>query len=102
VICTKTDVLLRVDLLLSKGKGKGKVSRYRPGVAQRVGRVIALLSHDRGTRRGCVFSSTSGQHFTPGKDPVPLVQEAVWAPGLVSTGGKSRLPPGFDPGPPSP
>ena len=29
-----------------------KRSRYRPGVAQRVGRGIALLFHDRGTRRG--------------------------------------------------
>jgi len=27
-------------------------SRYMPGVAQRVGRGIALLFHDRGTRRG--------------------------------------------------
>jgi len=27
-------------------------SRYRPDVAQRVGRGIALLFHDRGTRRG--------------------------------------------------
>ena len=27
---------------------------------------------------------------TPGKDPVPIVQEAGWAPGLVWTGGKSR------------
>jgi len=27
-------------------------SRYRPGVARRVGRGIALLFHDRGTRRG--------------------------------------------------
>jgi hypothetical protein len=26
--------------------------RYRPGVAQRVGRGIALLFHDHGTRRG--------------------------------------------------
>jgi len=31
---------------------KVKRSRYRPGVAQRVGRGIALLLHDRGTRRG--------------------------------------------------
>ena len=29
-------------------------------------------------------------HFTPGKDPVCIVQEAVWAPGPVWTGGKSR------------
>jgi hypothetical protein len=31
---------------------KVKFSRYRPGVAQRVGRGIALFFHDRGTRRG--------------------------------------------------
>jgi len=31
---------------------KVKWSRYRPGVAQKVWRVIALLFHDRGTRRG--------------------------------------------------
>jgi hypothetical protein len=29
-----------------------KCFRYRAGVAQRVGRRIALLFHDRGTRRG--------------------------------------------------
>jgi len=29
-----------------------KCSPYRPGVAQRVGRGIALLSYDRGTGRG--------------------------------------------------
>ena len=28
--------------------------------------------------------------FTPRKDPVPIVQEAGWAPGPVWTGGKSR------------
>ena len=27
---------------------------------------------------------------TPGKDPVPIVQEAGWAPGPVWAGGKSR------------
>ena len=31
---------------------KVKCFRYRPGVAQRVGIGIALLFHDRGTRRG--------------------------------------------------
>ena len=67
-----------------------KLSRYRPGVAHRVGRGIALLFHDRGTRRGWVVSSTPRPHFTPGKEPVPILQEAGWAPGLVWTGGKSR------------
>jgi len=59
-------------------------------VAQRVGRGIALLFHDRGTRRWSVVSSTPRPHFTPGKDPVPIVQEAGWAPGPVWTGGKPR------------
>ena len=56
-------------------KLKLNCSRYRPGVAQRVGRVIALLFHDRDTRRGWVVSSTTRPHFTSGP---------VW------TGGKSR------------
>jgi len=60
-------------------KKKVKWSRYRPGVAQRVGRGIALLFHDRGTRRGWVVSSRPRLHFTPGKDPVPIGQVAGWA-----------------------
>jgi len=59
-------------------------------VAQRLGRGIALLFHDRGTRRGWVDSSTPRPHFTPGKDPVPILQEAGLAPGPVWTAGKSR------------
>jgi len=52
---------------------KVKFSRYRPGVAQRVVRCIALLLHDRGTGRGWVVSSTPRPHFTPGKDPVLIL-----------------------------
>ena len=69
---------------------KVKWSRYGPGMAQRVGTGIALLFHDRGTRRGWVVSSMPRLHFTPRKDPAPIVQEAGWAPGLVWTGRKSR------------
>ena len=71
-------------------KVKVKWSRYRPSVAQRVGRGIALLFHDRGTRRGWVVSSTPRPHFSPGKDPVSILQEAGWAPGPVWTGGNSH------------
>ena len=67
-----------------------KWSRYRPGVAQRVGRGIALLFHDRGTRTGWLVSSTPRVHFTSGKDPGPILQEAGWALGPVWTGRKSR------------
>ena len=69
---------------------KVKFSHYRPGAAQRVGRGIALLFHDRGTRQGWMVSSTPRPHFTPGKDQVPILQEAGWAPGPVWTGEKSR------------
>jgi len=69
---------------------KVKLSRYRPGVAQRVGKGIALLFHDHGTRRGWVVSSTPRPHFTPGKYPVPILQEAGWAPRPVWMGRKSR------------
>jgi len=69
---------------------KVKWSGYRPGVAQRMGRGIVLLFHDHGTRRGWVVSRTPRPHFTPRKDPIPIVQEAGWAPGPVWLGGKSR------------
>ena len=69
---------------------KVKWCRYRSGLAQREGRGIALLLHDRGTRREWVASSTLRPHFTPGKDPVSILLEAGWATGPVWTGGKSR------------
>jgi len=37
------------------------------------------------------------QHLTPGKDPVPTVQEAGWASGPVWTGAENLAQPGFDP-----
>jgi len=37
-----------------------------------------------------VVSSTPRPHFTPGKDPVPILQEDGRALGPVWTGGKSR------------
>ena len=72
------------------GYKRVKWSLYRPGVSQSVGRVIAVLFHDRGTRRGWVVSSTPRPHFTPVKDLVPIVQEAGWDPEPVWMGGNSR------------
>ena len=57
-------------------------------MAQRVGRGVALIFHDSGTRRGWVVSSTPRPHFIPGKDLVPILQEAGWTSGPVWTGGK--------------
>ena len=54
--------------------------------------------YPNGTRRGCGVSVTPRPLFTPGKDAVPIVQEAGWAPGPVWTGAENLAPaPGFDP-----
>jgi hypothetical protein len=36
-----------------------------------------------------------GPHLTPGKDPVPIVQEAGWASGLVWAGAENLAPTGI-------
>ena len=59
-------------------------------MAQWVGRGIALLFYDSSTKGGWVVSSTPRPHFTPGKKPVHILQEAGWAPGPVWKGWKSR------------
>jgi hypothetical protein len=41
------------------------------------------------------WSAPRPDHFTPGKDPVPIVQEAGWAPGLVWTCAKNLAPTGI-------
>jgi hypothetical protein len=64
--------------------------------AHRGSRGIALLFHDHGTSRGWGVSVTPWPLFTPGKDPVPIVQESVWAPWPVWTGVKNLAPQGFD------
>ena len=43
-----------------------------PGVAQRVGRDIALLFHDRGTRRNEWSAARPGRTLPPGKTRYPF------------------------------
>jgi len=71
--------------------------------AHRGSRGITLPFHDHCTGRGWGVSVTPWPLFTPGKDPVPIVQEAGWAPGPVWTGA-IYLAPHRDsiPGPSSP
>jgi hypothetical protein len=58
------------------------------------GRGIALLIRDLGARSGGWSAPRPGR-FTPGKDPVPIVQEAGWAPGPVWTCAKYLAPTGI-------
>ena len=62
---------------------------------RRGNRGVALLFLDHGTRRGRGVSVTPWPLFTPGKDPVPIVQEAGWAPGPVWTGAENLAPTGI-------
>ena len=57
--------------------------------AHRGSRGVALPFLDHGTRRGWGVSVTPRPLFTPGKHPVPIVQEAGWAPGPVWTGAEN-------------
>jgi len=41
------------------------------------------------------WSTSRPGRFTPGKDPVPIVQEAGWAPGPVRTGAENLAPTGI-------
>jgi hypothetical protein len=74
------------QIILSKGKG----TRYRPEGPEG-GRGIALIFPDLGARRGWVVSTTPRPLY-PEKDPVPIVQEAGWAPGPVWTCEKNLAP----------
>jgi len=58
---------------------------------------IAQLFLNLGTRRGCVISITPRAAFTPGKDQVPILQEAGDGPEPVWIGAENLAPPGFDP-----
>ena len=57
--------------------------------AHRGSRGIALPFLDHDTRRGWGVSVTPRPLFYPGKDPVPILQEAGWAPGPVWTGAEN-------------
>jgi hypothetical protein len=56
-----------------------------------------------GTRSGRGVSVTPRPLSTPGKEPVPIVQEAEWAPGPVWIGAENLAPTGIGfPGPSNP
>jgi len=73
------------------------IGKVFPLQARRVGRGIALLFHDRGTRRGWVVSSTARPHLPPGKRRYPFQRRlggpqgrSVRAENLVLTATRSR------------
>jgi len=77
------------------GKVKVKVTPVqalrlcRGRTAHRGSRGIVLLFHDHGTKRGWGVSVTPQPLFTPGKNPVTIVQGAGWVPGPVWKGAEN-------------
>ena len=81
-----------------KGKGKGKVlprtSHEGPEGEQMYSSTLPSTPALDGGR----WATPRLGRFTSGKDSVPTVQEAGWAPGPVRTGAENlALTPGFDP-----
>jgi hypothetical protein len=72
---------------------KVKSSRYRPKVAKRVSR--GIYSFLTSALEGGGWSAPRRGRFTPGKDMVPIVQEAGWASGPVWTCAKNLAPTGI-------
>jgi hypothetical protein len=70
--------------------------RNRPRRTHRVSGGIAQLFLNLGTKSGYMVSITPQPPLPPGKDPVPIVQEAGWAPEPVSISAQNLAPPGFD------
>ena len=82
-------------------KVKVKFSRYRPGVAQRVGRGIALLFHDRAARRG-EWSAARSAALYPRQRPGTYFTGGWVGSRAGLDGRKIPSPLGFDPGPSTP
>jgi hypothetical protein len=69
----------------------GTEALYRTTVC-RGSRGIALLFLDHGTRKGWGVNVTPWPLFTPGKDTVPIVQEAGWTLAPIWTGAENLVP----------
>jgi hypothetical protein len=65
-----------------------KVPRNRTEVPEGGQRYSSTLSLTSALEVG-EWSAPRPDRFTPGKDPVPIVQEAGWAPGPVWAGAKN-------------
>ena len=71
-------------------------------MAQRVGRGIALLCHDGGTRKGVGGQQHAPATLYPQERPGTHCTRGRVSPRASLDGWKISSPPGFDPGPSSP
>jgi hypothetical protein len=74
-----------VTMVLVKGKGHPITGHE----GSRGGVEVSLYSCSASALGGDGWSAPRPGRFTPGKDPVPIVQDAGWAPGPVWTFAKN-------------
>ena len=90
--CFWSDVFTVSQFYIAKGKGKGRPRRSHEGPDE-VCMYSCTLSLTSALDGGACLTSRPAR-FTPGNDPVPIVQEAgpVWmgAENLASTGNRSN------------
>jgi hypothetical protein len=73
-------------------KGKGKVHPKKGDEGPEVEQVYSSTLSLTSVLDEAGWSMPHPSHFTPGKDRVPIVYEARWAPGLVWTGEENFAP----------
>jgi hypothetical protein len=78
-----------------EGKDKGKGHPITGHQGPRRGVEVKLYSFSTSALGGGGWSAPRPGCFTPRKDPVPIVQEAGWAPGPVWTCAKNLTPTGI-------
>jgi len=81
-------ISVRRSLRPDKGKGHPITGHDGPEVGKRYTYTLSLTSAPYGGG----WSTPRPGRFTPGKDTVPTVQEAGWAPGPVWTGEEKSRP----------
>ena len=78
-----------------KGKGKGKVLPITGHEGSEREQICSSTLPSTSALDGGGWSAPRSGCSTPGKDPVPIVQEAGWAPGPVWTGAENITPTGI-------
>ena len=84
-------------LILQEGGPQSRSGRAEDLVSTGIrSRTVQLYSFsDLGTLDGGEVQPHAPAASTPGKDPVPIAQEAGWAPGSVWTGAENLVPTGI-------
>ena len=97
--CFNVRITWHIHTLCGKGKVHPRTGHEGPKGKQRYSSTLSLTS----ALDGSGWSMPRPSSFTPGKDPILIVWEAGWAPGLVRMGSENLVP-HWDsiPGPSSP